>query len=161
MTLADIEQYFESLCVANKLVKHGVNNRAWIPFGSEESPEKNAKIKSPYVQHSYFFGGGLNHTQWVYTSELFFLVNISPYKGNIEEQMNQARDKAHKILLQFDAKIISDNETGVTCHLFEDLQEAEMEPLDLVNQLETGWIYRIRMIVDRKNVNQNDWEVTP
>jgi hypothetical protein len=158
MDLQALETYFENLCRSNKLVKHGTNHRAWIPFGTVEAPEKNSNIKSPYVQHALFYGAGRNFTQWIYTSELHFLVNVPTNKGNFELQMLQARQLAQRIMLQFDAKIIEDHNDSVTCNLFQDLLEAEMEPIDFANQSDTGWLYRIKMVVDRAAVSQNDWE---
>lgn len=159
MLLDDWESYIRYLSILNKKVRHTVGGlRAWIPFGSDETPVNNSKLKSPYVRHNYFGGNGSKETLWVFSSELLFIVNVPSTERNLEENIKIARYVAFTIMEEYDRRIRYDYENGDICELISDMGEPVVEPIGPVDQKGYGWKYTTRITGERPDYMPEEWD---
>jgi hypothetical protein len=155
------EAYIEDLCKSNTDIRHekldgAKQRRSWFAYTDGESPVANSNAASPYVSHNHFQAAGRAGTQWIYTSELAILVNISPTKTNPAE-IKTARALAFSIAQQMDAKILQDIEEGDACAFIEDFLESEITPLDMTDQTAFGCLLTIKFAKDRPSVDPAKW----
>lgn len=158
MLLDDWENYLNGLCVLHKTVLHTVGGRrAFIPFGTDETPVNNSKLSSPYIRHSYFNGAGQQESLWVFNSEILFLVNVPTSTGNMEEKVKEARREAFSLLQDFEARIRYDYENGDICELLSDMGEAVIEPIGPEDQTAYGWSYTLRITGEKPDHDPEKW----
>ncbi len=159
MTLQAWEAYIENLCAQHPDVLHGTNGRrSWVPYESPETSLVHSDIATPYVRHVAFFFNGRTEKQWYYSSTLLFLANLNMRDElNRQEAVVKARQLAQKILEDFEARIWYEHNERITCTLFEDIADVEVEAVDMTDQEAYGWEMTLTIAAEKKDFDKELW----
>ncbi|MDH7463966.1 hypothetical protein QEG73_21875 [Chitinophagaceae bacterium 26-R-25] len=158
--IGDHEAYLQEICSKNKLLSEGKSDKkVFYAFGEDEAISSTDKAISPYVKHVMFAGVGKQESLWLYTSFIQVLVNVKTTgtSNGIQKAIADARNLAHKIITQLDARIQKDFDEGDRCFYMNKLLDPQIQPIGPEDQTAYGWEYTISFSTDRDEYNESDW----
>ena len=160
--LEDIDNYFETLAIANKLSKHTVDGRkSFYPLTQKESSALPTNAASPYLAITSYSGA---YAGDAYQQDKKVSINIQflhKAKTTSEADKEEAFTIAETLMDQFVSKMRLDAADAGICFWLSLINFGRMsyERIGPVGQQDFGYELNIPITIDSPEYDVNNWEV--